>query len=245
MKRLAIVTGASRGLGSAIAQRLANDGLAVVINYRSDSEAAESVAGLINQSGGHAIAVQADVTVEADVQRLVRTAEREIGPVSCLVNNAVTPHEGQQFKDLRIADYDRQYACSVRAPQMLLEAVLEGMRQTDNGRIVNIGSDTQFAGTPDLAHYVMGKNAMQGLTRAWAKALAPHGITVNMVCPGWTPVERHIGTEDIQKQVAEDSPMGRLGTPGDVAASVSWFCSVDASYVSGQLLVVNGAGTLA
>lgn len=245
MKRIALVTGASRGLGAAIAKRLAADGMAVMVNYRSDMEGAASIAESINNAGGEALVMQGDVTDADQVRNLIGEIERKMGPLSCLVNNAVPPHEGMQFKDLRVADFDQQYSCSVRAPQMLLEQALEGMRRVGNGRIVNIGSDVQFLGTPDLAHYIMGKTAMQGLTRAWAKALAPFGITANMVCPGWTPVERHGGTEEAQRQVAEQSPMGRLGKPEDIASSVSWFCSLEASFVSGQLIAVNGASTLA
>lgn len=245
MSKVILITGASRGLGSVIAKLFGSRDWQVVVNYRKDSKAANAVVNEINTNGGSAISVQGDVTIEDDVKKLIKYIVEKLGPIYAIVNNAVAPHEGIKFSDLTISDFDNQYSCSVRAPQLLLESTLESMKTLGEGRIINIGSELQFQGNPNLAHYIAGKMGMQGLTRSWSKGLGEFGITVNMVCPGWTPVERHIGSEVAQKEQANLNPMKRLGTPVDIAETVFWLCSPSASYISGQVIAVNGANTIA
>lgn len=245
MSKVILITGASRGLGSVIAKLFGSKGWQVVVNYRRDFKGAQAVVNDINSHGGSAISVKGDVTDEGDVKSLVNYIIEKIGPIYAIVNNAVAPHEGIKFSDLTISDFDKQYSCSVRAPQLLLESTLGSMKTLGEGRIVNIGSELQFQGNPDLAHYIAGKMGMQGLTRSWSKGLGEFGITVNMVCPGWTPVERHKGSEVAQKEQANLNPMRRLGTPEDIAETVFWLCSPAASYINGQVIAVNGGNTIA
>lgn len=245
MAKTILITGSSRGLGAATARKFANKEWSVAVNYRSDIAGADAVVKEIQFAGGTAISVQGDVTEQSDVHSLVLEVENKLGFIHSVVNNAVSPHEGIKFQDLKVSDFDKQYACSVRAPQLLLEATVENMKKHGEGRIVNIGSELQFQGNPDLAHYIAGKMGMHGLTRSWAKGLGAYGITVNMVCPGWTPVERHIGTENTQLEQAKLNPMGRLGSPEEVAETIFWLCSPAASYVSGQVIAINGANTIA
>lgn len=239
--RVALVTGASRGLGAAIARRLGADGWAVAVNYRSDTAGAEVVAGEIRAAGGHAEAFQADVTDEAAVTGLVARVARALGPVEALVLNATGPQPEQGVEELTWQAQLDQLTFFVKSPTLLVQACLPAMRERARGRVIQIGSDIVDRSLPRTSAYTAAKAAQHAMTRCWARELGPYGITVNVVAPGWIPVERHAGLE-AGDYVAE-VPVGRIGTPRDVAATVAFVASDEAAYLTGQRVTVNGGHT--
>ena len=189
--RVALVTGSSRGLGLAIARRLARDGLAVAVNgLRGDGQAAE-VARAIRDDGGSADAFTADVTDEQQVARLVAAVAASLGPVDVLVLNATGPQPEAPLADVAWADHVAQLEFFVKSPVLLGRAVLPAMRARRSGRIIQIDSEVADRPPPGRSAYATAKNAQIGLARSWARELAPSGITVNTVAPGFIPVERH------------------------------------------------------
>jgi 3-oxoacyl-[acyl-carrier protein] reductase len=245
-RRVALVTGASRGLGAAIAQRLVADGHAVAVNYAHAAEAAEELVSRLRACGGSAVeAFQADVTDEREAERLVAAIESWQGSVSILVLNATGPQPDIELDDLTWADVADQLAYFVKSPLLLARAVLPGMRDAGGGRIIHIGSDSVQGAAPGTAAYVAAKSAQLGLARVWARELGGHGITVNTVAPGWVPVERHADEPpDRLEGYRSTVPLGRLGTPDDVAAAVSYLASDEAAFVTGAYLTVNGGARL-
>lgn len=243
--RVALVTGASRGLGAAIARRLAADGWAVAVNFRSGAELAGRVVGDIRSAGGIAESFAADVTDEAAVADLVEGIGRQLGPVTALVANATGPQPSVAVEELTWQAHLDQLVFFVKSPTLLLQAVLPGMKARRFGRVIQIGSDMFERALPGMSAYVAAKGAQLGLTRSWARELGPSGITVNLVAPGWIPVERHAGTpsEDLRRYLG-DVPVGRLGVPDDVAAIVSFLASDAAGFVTGQRITVNGGHTI-
>jgi 3-oxoacyl-[acyl-carrier protein] reductase len=241
LTRVALVSGASRGLGAAIAQRLARDGFAVAVNYRRGHAEADAVVNRIVDAGGRALAFGGDVTDESEVRRLVVDITERLGPVDVLVVNATGPQPEIPVQELTWDDVLDQLRFFVKSPLLLLQAVLPGMRERRWGRIVHIGSDATDRAHPTLPAYVAAKSAQLGLAAASARALGPMGITVNTVAPGWIPVERH---GDIDPSALEgyvrQIPLRRIGVPEDVAAAVAFFASDEAGFVTGERLVVNG-----
>jgi 3-oxoacyl-[acyl-carrier protein] reductase len=233
VSKVALVTGASRGLGAAIAQRLGTDGFEVAVNYARSAAAAEAVA-----AGAGGRAVQADVTDEASVERLVR----EIGPVHTLVLNATGPQPAAPVEELGWRDYLDQLEFFVKSPALLVRAVLPGMKAAGAGRVIQIGSDIVDRALPGNSAYTAAKAAQHALTRVWARELGPYGITVNTVAPGWIPVERHEGVA--REQYLADVPLGRMGVPDDVAGAVAYLASDAAAFVNGARLTVNGGFTV-
>jgi 3-oxoacyl-[acyl-carrier protein] reductase len=209
----------------------------VAVNYVAGTEAeARAVAERI---GG--TAVEADVTDETAVTRLVREVELSLGPVEVLVCNATGPQPGIPFEELSWADLLDQLAFFARSPLLLSQAVLPGMKAAGWGRIVHIGSDITDRVPPDMAAYVAAKAAQLGLAGAMAQHVARWGITVNTVAPGWIPVERHAGATPAELAAyAVHLPGGRLGTPAEVAAAVSFLASDAASFVNGERIRVDG-----
>lgn len=239
--KVTLVTGASRGLGRWIAVALARCGATVAVNYASNTEEAEATAELIRRSGGAASVFRADVTREQDVQRLIDEIGHAYGPVDVLVNNATGPQPMLAIEESNWQTYADQLDFFVKAPLLLTQAVLPGMKAKGSGSIVNIGSEVVQIGNANFASYVTAKSAMIGMTRAWASELGPHGIRVNLVAPGWIPVERHVGvsTEDYREQV----PLGRMGEPDDIAQAVAFLASDQSKFITGQCLSVNGGRT--
>ncbi len=244
-KRVALVTGSSRGLGAAIARRLAHDGLAVAVNGLRGEAQAREVASSIRAGGGIADAFRADVTDEGQVAGLVATVADRLGPIDVLVLNATGPQPEATVPDVAWADHLAQLNFFVKSPVLLGRAVLPGMRTRRFGRIVHVDSEVVNRPPPDRSAYVTGKSAQVGLARGWARELAPFGITVNMVAPGFVPVERHANVPDetINAYLAS-VPAGRMGTPADIAHAVSFLASEGAGFVTGQRIVVDGGRSL-
>ena len=243
--RVALVTGSSRGLGRHIAQRLARDGFAVAVNGR-DAGATEAVAQAIRDEGGTAAAFPADVTDEDEVGALVSTVAAVLGPVEVLVVNATGPQPEARAEDVTWEDHLDQLAFFVRSPVLLLRAMLPSMRERGFGRIVHVDSEVADRPPPGRSSYATAKSAQIGLARAWAAELAPYGITVNSVAPGFIPVERH--ADEPEASLADyvaNVPMGRFGTPEELAHAVAFFVSDEAGFVTGQRLVVDGGRGLA
>jgi 3-oxoacyl-[acyl-carrier protein] reductase len=239
--RVALVTGSSRGLGAAIARRLAADGFAVAVNgLRRDGQALE-VARAISGAGGIADAFGADVTDEGQVTELVAAVADRLGPVDVLVVNATGPQPEGQVTEVGWHDHQAQLDFFVKSPVLLGRAVLPGMQARRFGRIVHIDSEVVSRTPPGRSAYVTAKAAQLGLARSWAVELAPFGITVNAVAPGFVPVERHADVSDeIRAAYRATVPAGRMGTPRDIAHAVSFLASEEAGFVTGQRIVVDG-----
>jgi 3-oxoacyl-[acyl-carrier protein] reductase len=240
-RRVALVSGSSRGLGRHIAHRLARDGLAVAVNGLHDNGALAEAVAEISAEGGVAEAFAGDVTDEAQVADLVAAIERELGPVDVLVVNATGPQPEAPVENVAWDDHLAQLDFFVKSPVLLGRAVLAGMHERRWGRIIQIDSEVADLPPPGRSAYVTAKAAQIGLMRSWARELAPHSITVNAVAPGFIPVERHadVGPE-VRDAYLASVPAGRMGLPEDVAHAVSFFASDAAGFITGQRLVVDG-----
>src|SRR5215468_8452476 len=243
--RVALVTGSSRGLGAAIARRLAQDGLAVAVNARPGDRGAADVGRSIQDGGGIAEAFYADVTDEQQAAELVAAITGRLGPVDVLVLNATGPQPEAPVTDVAWADHLAQLSFFVKSPVLLARAVLPGMQARRYGRIVHIDSEVAHRPPPGRSAYATAKSAQIGLARSWARELAPFGITVNTVAPGFVPVERHADVPDeIRSAYLASVPAGRMGTPDDIAHAVSFLASDGAGFVTGQRIVVDGGRSL-
>jgi 3-oxoacyl-[acyl-carrier protein] reductase len=242
--RVALVTGSSRGLGRAIARRLARDGFAVAVNG-IDENHTRQVADDIRGDGGTAEAFIADVTDEGNVECLVAAIAARLGPVGVLVLNASGPQSTAPLAEVSWPDHLAMLNFFVKSPILLGRAVLPAMLSDHYGRIINVDSEVADLPPPGSSHYATAKSGQQGLARAWARELAPLGITVNSVAPGFIPVERHA---DLPSRVFEEYlvtvPAGHMGTPADIAHAVSFFASEGAGFITGQRIVVDGGRSL-
>lgn len=238
---VALVTGASRGLGAVIARRLAADGLAVAVNYHSDQAGADQVVAAVRAGGGTAEAFAADVTDESAVLSLAAAVTARLGPVEVLVANATGPQPSVPFEDLTWQSHLDQLTFFVKSPTLLVQAVLPGMKERGGGRVIQIGSDIVDRNLPGMSAYIAAKGAQHAITEVWARELGPYGVTVNVVAPGWIPVERHAGVDESAYRA--EVPLGRMGTPEDIAAAVSYLASEGGAFVTGQRITVNGGHT--
>jgi 3-oxoacyl-[acyl-carrier protein] reductase len=187
----------------------------------------------------------ADVRDEQSVATLVVQVQRVFGPVDILVINATGPQPFIAIEDLTWRDCLDQLEFFVKSPLLLVKAVLGSMKERRHGRIINIGSEVFERGLPEFSQYVAAKGAQLGLTRSWARELAPWQITVNLVAPGWIPTERHINDpQEAKDAYAAAVPMQRMGVPDDVAEAVAFLASNGAKFITGQKLAVNGGNTL-
>jgi 3-oxoacyl-[acyl-carrier protein] reductase len=246
IRRTALITGASRGLGSAIALDLAEAGASVAVNYFKSHDAAERVCECIQQSGGRARAFKADVRDEGEIAGLVREVTGAFGGIDILVVNATGPQPFLAIEEQTWESYLDQLEFFVKSPLLLLKQVLPRMKERGFGRIIQVGSEVFELGNPRFANYVAAKGAQLGLTRSWARELAPTGITVNLVAPGWIPTERHAdATQEELDEYAHNVPMKHMGEARDIAKMVAFLASDAAGFITGQKFSVNGGNTLA
>jgi acetoacetyl-CoA reductase len=237
--KVAIVTGASRGIGAAIARTLGAEGASVVVNYMSSRGPAEDVAADVERSGGKAAVIQADVSDETQCATLANDAVTAFGKVDILVNNAGVL-EDQWFRKMDRLSFDRILATNLGSVFSMMKAVLPGMESRGYGRIVNMASFVGQTGNITQANYAAAKAGMVGLTKVVALEVAAKGITVNAVCPGFIGTEMVTGlSEKIQGMLLEKIPMGRFGDPEDVAKGVLYLVR-DGDYVTGSSLNING-----
>ena len=242
--KVALVTGSSRGIGRAIAAQLAREGYAVGINYYERQDKAEELAAQLEREGCRALAVQADVSKRDEVNAMVKTVEDTFGPISVLVNNAGVAGQAL-FQDVTDEMWERYFGVNLNGARNTIQAVLPNMLHEKSGCIVNISSIWGQHGASCEVTYSCTKHALIGLTRSLAMELAPSGIRVNCVAPGVieTDMVKVLGEETL-KDLAEQTPLGRLGKPEDIAAAVAYLASDKASFVTGQVLAVDGAFVL-
>ena len=244
--RIALVTGGQQGIGRAIAVALAREGADVVLNYFDDADAAAGVAKDVRGVGRRCLPVKADVSRATDVAALVDAAERELGPIDLLVNNAGT-FPRAAFLDLTEAQWDRVHGVNLKGSFLVAQAVARKIvARSGTGAIVNLASSAAYRSSPRGAHYVASKAGVVGLTRAMALELASHGIRVNAIAPGLTdtaqPRDGH--TEEELQDMARQIPLGRMGQPDDVASVAVFLLSPEARHVTGQIVHVNGGAYL-
>ncbi len=240
MKRVSLVTGASRGIGRATAIRLAEDGYDVVVNYLRQGDAARDVVNRVEQAGRRSLAIRADVASRDEVRRMVDEAAEALGPISVLVNNAGI-YERVTVDQMEPDRWERTLSVNLSGAFHTIQAVLPAMRQEAWGRIVNVSSQLAVRGTDHGADYAASKAGLLGLTKAVALEVAREGITVNAVAPGTieTDIIRNYSKEDREIRNRR-IPVGRIGLPKEVASMVSYLASEEARYITGATLHVNG-----
>jgi 3-oxoacyl-[acyl-carrier protein] reductase len=238
-KKVAIVTGGSRGIGAAIAERLAADGFAAVINYAGSADEAEALAGKIAQAGGRAITAQADVSDAAAVARLFEAAESAFGGVDVLVNNAGVMRLAA-LADADDASFDSQIAINLKGTFNTLREAARRLR--NGGRIVNLSSSQAGILSPTYGIYAATKAAVEALTHVLAKELRGRNITVNAVAPGPTATNLFLDgkSKELVDNLAKLAPLERLGQPDDIAAAVSFLAGPGGGWINGQVLRANG-----
>jgi len=239
-QRIALITGASRGLGRAIALRLARDGAAVAVNYREQRAQAEEVADAVTRAGGRAIAVAGDIGSSADCTAIVEATRRALGPVDILVNNAGIFRKGE-LDDADDAEMENMRNVNVDGVVRVTRAAVSDMKARRFGRIINVASIAGIGmATPGTTFYAATKAAVIVLTRRFALDLGTHGITVNAIAPGFiaTDMARQSGADF--NAIAAKAMVGRVGTPEDIAAAAAFLASEDAGFITAQVLTVDG-----
>lgn len=241
--KVALITGASSGIGYATAQALANCGAAVAINYNRNEAGAEQLKKQIQENGGKAITIQADVTLGADVFTLVRRTTDELGPVDILVNNAGSLIERLRILDLTEERWDQVVDLNMKSVFLCCKAVAASMMERKTGAIVNLSSIAgRNGGALGSLHYSTAKGGIISFTKGLAKELAPHGIRVNAVSPGVidTPYHEQFSTPDMMKGYVNAIPLGRVGRSDEVAKVIAFLASDASSYLVGETIEVNG-----
>jgi 3-oxoacyl-[acyl-carrier protein] reductase len=238
--RVALVTGSGQGIGRAIAIRLARAGADVVVNYRSKSTIATETHASIEALGRRSVMIQADVSQEEEVARLFSEATQALGPITVLVNNAGTTRD-KLILQMSVNDFEHVLNTNLRSAFLCTKAALRSMMKARWGRIVNIASTAALLGSAGQANYAASKAAIIAMTLSTAREMVTRGITANAIAPGFIPTElTSTLTETQRKFLIDNTPMGRVGTPEEVAAAVCFFCLPEAGYITGQILSVDG-----
>jgi acetoacetyl-CoA reductase len=234
-----VVTGASRGLGRAIAEEVARGGAKVVVNYSRSKEPAEELVNEISENGGEAIAVQADVSDAEQAQKLIDQAIEEYGRIDVLVNNAGINID-RTLKKLSVDDWDKVIQVDLNSAFYTVHAVLPHMTEQGGGKIINMSSFVGEAGNIGQANYSAAKAGLLGFTKTAAKELARSGITVNAICPGFIETDMVASIpEDARNKLLKTVPLGRFGQPEEIARAVCYLVE-DGDYITGQSLDING-----
>ena len=239
--RVALVTGSSKGLGKAIAFALGERGAKVALNFKHSTETAEETLTEFLEAGHEGLLVQASAVNEAEVPAMVEAVGDELGPIDIVVVNATPDQPQRSFEEYDWDFYQSMLDYFVKSPFLLAKALLPHMKRQEWGRIINVGSEVFERGTPNFSAYVAAKGGQNGWTRSMATELAPFGITVNMVAPGWIPVERHANDpQEVKDNYLATVPAGRWGLPEDVGGIVAFLASDAAGFITGQNVHVNG-----
>jgi 3-oxoacyl-[acyl-carrier protein] reductase len=238
--KAAIVTGASRGIGREIALNLANEGAKVVVNYSGSKDKADEVVALIKNAGGEAFAVQADVSNPDSVKNMIDETIATFGSIDILVNNAGITRDNLLMR-MKEDEWDDVININLKGVFLCTKGVTRQMMRQRAGKIVNVASIVGVSGNPGQANYVAAKAGVIGLTKTTAKELATRNINVNAVAPGFITTDMtETLSEDVQKQMLANIPLGKLGSPENVAKTVLFLLSDDAAYITGQTIHVDG-----
>ncbi len=240
MNRVALVTGGSRGIGAATVLRLAQMGYDVAFTYRAQAEKAQALAKTLKEMGRRALPIQLDLAELREIKGVVDRVVQDLGEPVILVNNAgyvqrIAP------ENLSLEDWERMIRVSLTAPFLFIQAVVPYMKKAGFGRIVNVSSLRALTGSAHGVHYSAAKAGLLGLTKSFALALAPFGITVNAVCPGF--VNTDINKEQLEKhgvEILKQIPLRRVAEPAEVAALIGFLCSEEAAYITGATFSING-----
>ena len=238
--KVALVTGASRGIGAVVATRLAEAGAKVGVNYHASPDAAKIVVDSINKSGGEAFLCSGDVSQEEAAESIIKKMIEHFGNIDILINNAGI-NKDQLLIRMKPEDFDSVINVNLRGAFLCTRYVMTHLIRQRSGRIINMSSVVGLSGNPGQANYAAAKAGLVGLTKAVAREVASRNVTVNALAPGYitTSMVEEI-PEDKQAQILAKIPMGRFGTPADVAEAVIFLCSDGASYITGQVLTIDG-----
>jgi 3-oxoacyl-[acyl-carrier protein] reductase len=242
--RVALVTGSSTGLGKATARCLGRAGAAVAVNYASDATRAEAAVADLRATGARADLFRADVTNEEEIDRMFTAIESSLGPVDIVVVNATPAQPLKPIEDYDWDFYQQMLDFFVKSPYLLARRALPGMKARRHGRLINVTSEVFHLGVAPFSAYVAAKGGQTGWSRSMCHELAPFGITVNMIAPGWIPVERHVNDPQADKDAyLATVPLGRWGKPDEVGWAAVYLASAEAAFVTGQTIAVNGGKT--
>lgn len=242
--RVAIVTGNSTGLGKAIGLALGQAGAKVPVNFANNEARGRQALAEYQRAGIETCLVRSDVTSEAGVEALFAATQKQLGGVDIIVPNATCEQPLKPIEEYDWAFYQLMLDFFIKSPFLLARRGLPAMKQKKWGRIINITSEVFHRSVAPFSAYVAAKGGQIGWSRSMSRELAPHGITVNMVAPGWIPVERHENDPQAEKDAYQALiPMGRWGVPKDVADAVLYLASDEAAFITGQTICVNGGMT--
>ncbi|MEX2307776.1 MAG: SDR family oxidoreductase [Pirellulales bacterium] len=243
--RVALVTGSTRGLGKQIAIALASAGARTAMNYAHDHEIAQAALSELKGISHDSCLVQGDVTDPVAVERMCREVADKLGPIDILVINATCSQPELPFEQYEWEFFQSMLDYFIKSPVLLMKCCLPHMKVQRWGRIVHITSEVVALAAAPCSAYVAAKGGQTGLALSTARELAGSGITVNMLAPGWIPVERHANySTESMRQYAAGVPVGRMGTPDDIAPTVVYLASEEARFVTGQTVSVNGGNTV-